>query len=59
MQKRLSLFTNDAPIFEAHEERREPEAPRSFLLDFVRSLAIASARKDHKENMERRNSEEE
>ena len=59
MQKRLSINQNDAPVFEAHRERKEPEEPRSFLLNFTRLLAIASARKDHKETMEHRISEEE
>jgi len=56
MQKRTPYICKDAP---ALGERKEHEAPRSFLLNFVRSLAIASARKDHKEEMERRESERE
>lgn len=56
MQKRVPYICKDAPTIREH---RESEAPRSFLLSFVRSLAIASARKDHREEMERRESERE
>ena len=56
MQQRGPYICKDAPALGEH---KEPEAPRSVLLDFVRSLAIASARKDHREEMERRESERE
>lgn len=56
MQKRVPYICKDAPTL---GERKESEAPRSFLLGFIRSLAIASARKDHREEMERRESKRE
>ncbi len=51
MHKRVPNTANDAPN---SIEPREPEAQRSFLLDFVRSLAIACARKDHSKELEHR-----
>lgn len=56
MQKRVPYICKDAPNSGEH---KESEAPSSFLVNFVRSLAIASARKDHKEEMEHRESERE
>ncbi len=54
MQKRAPHIANDAPN---SKEPREPEAQRSFLLEFVRSLAIACARKDHSKELEHRETE--
>jgi len=51
MQKHAPHISNDAPN---SKEPREPEAQRSFLLKFVRSLAIACARKDHSKELEHR-----
>ncbi len=54
MQKHAPHIANDAPN---SKEPREPEAQRSFLLEFVRSIAIACARKDHSKELEHRETE--
>jgi len=51
MQKHVPKIAKDAPHSKEH---REPEAQRSFLLELVRSLAIACARKDHSKELEHR-----
>jgi len=53
MENRGRKISSDAP---EPKEPREQRAQRSFLQNFVRTLAIAAARADHTEEMERRKS---